>query len=83
VFSLPRRSARTVTAARTRVLPREQVIERGRGSGLRVVEEVGVGVQGDLGAGVPEPLLDDLDRLSGLEEQGGVGVAQLVHGERG
>ena len=52
----------------------EQVIECGCRPGLGIVEQVRVGVQGDLPACVAQPLLDDLDPLSGLEEQGGVGV---------
>ena len=37
----------------------EKLVEcRGR-PGLGVVQKVGIGVQGDLGAGVPEALLDD------------------------
>ena len=43
------------------------------------MEQVRVGVQGDLRARVPQPLLDDLDRLSGLEKQRCVGVPQFVH----
>ena len=54
--------------------PAEQLVEGGCGTGLGVMQQMGVGVQGDLSAGVPEPLLDDLDRLASLQQQGRVGV---------
>ena len=79
-WSTPLPSMRLTTGSDA---PAEEVVEGRRRAGLGVVQQVGVGVQGDLGAGVAEALLDDLDRLAGLEEQGGVGVAQLVHGETG
>jgi hypothetical protein len=39
---------------------------------------VGVGVQGLVGGGVPEPALHDLHALLAVDEQGGVEVPQLV-----
>ena len=41
-----------------------------------------VGGHGESGGGVPEAFGDDLDRCAGLEEQGGVGVAEVVEPDR-
>jgi hypothetical protein len=42
-----------------------------------------VEVGGDRGAGVAEPLGDDLERLAGGQGGGGVAVADAVQGDRG
>lgn len=49
---------------------------------LHAGDDVLVGGHRESGGGVPEAFGDDLDRHAGLEEQGGVGVAEVVEPER-
>jgi hypothetical protein len=46
--------------------------------GVHGGQHMGVDVQGHADLGVAESLGHDLDRHAGLQEQGGVGVAQVV-----
>ena len=49
----------------------KKLLETSHGVFLYVGQHVSVNVHGDVYAGVAEDLLQDLDRLSGLEPEGG------------
>jgi hypothetical protein len=51
------------------------------GGGLHAGQDVLVGLDGEGRAGVTEPFADDLDRYAGGDEQGAVGVAQVVQAD--
>ena len=52
--------------------------------GLRqAFEPVAVGVEGGLDRRVPEPLLNDLGMLAVGDQEGSVGVAQIMEAARG
>jgi hypothetical protein len=56
----------------------EKLLEGECGFVLHAGDDVLVGGHGEPGGGVPEPFGDDLDQHASLEEQGGVGVAEVV-----
>jgi hypothetical protein len=58
----------------------KKALETSHGVFLYVGQHVGVDVHGDVYARVAEDLLEDLDGFSGLEPEGGEGVAQGVEG---
>ena len=62
-------STRTGSNSPAAVAARKKVVERGSGPRLGIVEQVGIGIERDLRACVPQSLLHDLHRLTGLEQQ--------------
>jgi len=56
----------------------EQCFESARGFGLHARQHVLIRRHREAWCGVPESFADDLDRDAGFEQQGGVGVAQVV-----
>lgn len=58
--------------------PEHDLTERCCGVGLHAWKDVLVHLHRERHAGVAEPFADDLDRNTGLEEESGVGVTQVV-----